>query len=685
MMVRIFFYLLAGSRRCRPGLAILLASIFSMSGCSTAPAPWEPPRIPPAAPSVSAPESVPEDIQPRELIEPVTTAPSIPTTGRRPGFELGWLVAAPEYLSASDLVTSAVEHNVTHVQIGGTVLQAIDDLILDANKGEFVRQLARQLDARGIDTLVWSRELHLESKTFRYLATDPLVAARQAAYRTALQTIPEIDGVVLSFDGAWLEPWNSQAPAGFAHIPVPDRIRFIIEMVKPVIVDEMGKRLYIFVNASRLDAIDWIAEAVNAYPVDSFPLIFPLNLPYGAMVGPLNPYLNELAARPRLILCDLAGGAFGGPRFVVSLGGELGRYIRDMERENWRGIATPVHLAAGSVYNSLNTINLLTLTQLAQNPNVVPVVPWSDWIQRTYGAAPMTREGQTLRRIYELSYTWACKMAYVKQFFPFADQGDLPTVDQLRQRLTERWGDRLGQGYQYIYRDLREPKKQTLLDITQEAYEALSGLEQAIQELENIRDHLHPMEYEDLNRRLTHQRRMAEALFYAKQTFWGLDWWRRTKDEDEALCMEANLQRLERLAVEWEQHTGGQRLPGDPTRIREWVSAIRREFPRVLFGARERNWNKIQNVIIRQTGPSSAEVQWTSAWPSTSRIFVTTRLPIFDRMQPVSEFSATRHQIPLDHLQPGEWYYIKLQCIFEKGEVTNSGEFRFQLEAQPVM
>jgi len=276
-------------------------------------------------------------------------------------------------------------------------------------------------------------------------------------------------------------------------------------------------------------------------------------------------------------------------------------------------------------------------------------------------------------------------MAYVKQFFPFADQGDLPTVDQLRQRLTERWGDRLGQGYQYIYRDLREPKKQTLLDITQEAYEALSGLEQAIQELENIRDHLHPMEYEDLNRRLTHQRRMAEALFYAKQTFWGLDWWRRTKDEDEALCMEANLQRLERLAVEWEQHTGGQRLPGDPTRIREWVSAIRREFPRVLFGARERNWNKIQNVIIRQTGPSSAEVQWTSAWPSTSRIFVTTRLPIFDRMQPVSEFSATRHQIPLDHLQPGEWYYIKLQCISEKGEVTNSGEFRFQLEAQPVM
>lgn len=687
MMIRTASYPAGAGWRLLAGLVIPWLGFCLLTGCASAPAPWQPPVIvpgrQPAAPQAAAPGV--ENIEPRELIEPAPPVPPIARPMSRPAFEAGWLVASRDRFSAEDLLAAAAGDRVTQVQVGGTVLQAVDDLILDSGTGDFVRQLARQLDAQGIDTLVWSRELHVESKNFRFLVTDPLVAARQAAYRTALTTIPELDGVVLSFDGALLEPWNAEIPSGFAGVSMPDRIRFIIDMVKPVIVDEMGKRLCLYVNASSLTAIDWITEALSAYPADSFTLIMPLNLPQGTLVGPVNPYLGELAARPRLVLGDLAGGVFGGPRFLVSLGGELGRYYRDLSQNNWRGLVTPVHLAAGPVYNSLNAVNLEPLALLARNPETVPAVPWNDWIQNTYGAAPMTREGQTLRKIYESSYGWACKMAYVKQCFLFADQGDLPLPGQVDRRLAEKWEQRLGQGYQYAFRELRAPRKQTLLDISQEAYEAVSGLEQALQDLENIRDTLHPMEYEDLNRRLTHERRMAEVMFHAKQTYWGLPFWQQTKDEDEALCLEANLQRLEQLADEIERNYGGEILPGNPGRIREWVSAIRHGFPRVLFGARERNWNKIQNVVIRQTGPSGAEVQWTSAGPSTSRIFVTTHLPVYDRMQPVSEFAATRHQISLDNLQPGEWYYVKIQCTSEKGEVTNSGEFRFQLEAQPVM
>ncbi|MFB3786045.1 MAG: fibronectin type III domain-containing protein [bacterium] len=693
MMIRTSSIPAGGWLRRLAGLIIPWMGFCLLTGCASAPAPWEPPVIvpgqPPAGaasrPQTSTPVPGVENIEPQELIEPAQPVSPIAHPLSHAAFEVGWLVGSRDRFSAEDLLGAAAEGQVTQVQVGGDVLQAVDDLILDSSQGDFVRQLARQLDAQGIDTLVWSRELHLESKNFRFLITDPLVAARQAAYRTALTAIPEIDGVVLSFDGALLEPWNAEIPSGFTNTAMPDRIRFIIDMVKPVIVDEMGKRLFLYVNASSLQAIDWITEALSAYPADSFTLVLPLNLPQGAMVGPVNPYLDELAARPRMILCDLAGGVFGGPRFLVSLGGELGRYNSGLGRENWRGMVTPVHLAAGAVYNSLNAVNLLALAELARNPETIPAVPWTDWIQRTYGAAPMTREGQTLRKIYESSYLWACKLAFVKQCFLFADQGDLPLPGQVNRRLAEKWEQRLGQGYQYACRELRAPRKQTLLDITQEAYEAMNGLEQALQDLENIRNNLHPMEYEDLNRRLVHERRMAEVMYYAKQTYWGLQLWESTKDEDEALCLEANLQRLERLADEIERNYGGEVRPGDPGRIREWVSVIRHSFPRVLFGARERNWNKIQNVVIRQTGPSGAEVQWTSAWPSTSRIFVTTQLPVYDRMQPVSEFAATRHQIPLENLQPGVWYYIKIQCTSEKGEVTNSGEFRVQLEAQPVM
>ncbi|MGC9327436.1 MAG: hypothetical protein ACP5I1_07360, partial [Candidatus Hinthialibacter sp.] len=166
---------------------------------------------------------------------------------------------------------------------------------------------------------------------------------------------------------------------------------------------------------------------------------------------------------------------------------------------------------------------------------------------------------------------------------------------------------------------------------------------------------------------------------------WGFEYWKKTRDEKEALCLEAHLQKLEHLADVWEERYPQDLNPGNSDLIRSWVKRIRQKFPRVILGWKERRWNQIKEVDIHQTGPDSVEVQWKSSQPASAKVFVADQLPIFERMTSVSSYPATEHKARVTNLKPGGIIYLKIQVQSEDGQITNSGVFPFQLESPPVM
>ena len=60
--------------------------------------------------------------------------------------------------------------------------------------------------------VVWSHEFNNVGLTVCFDPADPVWNERRQAYRSALQAIPTIDGVVLMFGSATLEPWYGWAP-----------------------------------------------------------------------------------------------------------------------------------------------------------------------------------------------------------------------------------------------------------------------------------------------------------------------------------------------------------------------------------------------------------------------------------------------------------------------------------------
>ncbi len=619
--------------------------------------------------------------QSQELITPVDIPDPKPLQPEGLENEAGWILTSRSQETVSAILRKADSLGVTHVQFGGDVLVSVDDLILDDEVRQFVEQAVKPLDAQGIDTLVWSRELNLEGETFRFKISAPLVAARQAAYRTALRNIPQLDGVVLVFSGARLEAWNAAIPANSPSLTVPDRLRFIIDIVRSVVVEELGKQLLIRADAKTPEQLEWIVRALESYGKE-VDVSIPITLSGGALVGPLNPILGRLSKHRLLVEYDLAGTAFGGPVLLVLCGDELARRRMAIQSHRILGGAAAVQSGDRMIFDTPNELNFSVLSKIGAG-HILDMEPlWIEWIERRYGLLPTSREGQTLLRIARSSFDCARRMTFAKNLIPVMPQGTLLAMDEWPPE--ERFMS-LKNGYEYIANELAVPGKQTLLDLAQESFEALNLLDNALENLPLLRNRIEPVKYEDLERRLTFQRQMAEILFYTKQAYWGFRFWKRTGDEDEALCLESHLQRLEGFADTVEQTYGANATPGNPARIRAFAASIRSQFPRVILGAKDRTWNRLRTIAYHQTGPSSLELRWTSERPAFSRIFLSTRLPVFERMLTASHAPETDHYAIINGLEPGTTYFIKIQCTAGSGEVTNSGEFLFRLETPSLM
>ena len=108
---------------------------------------------------------------------------------------------------------------------------------------------------------------------------------------------------------------------------------------------------------------------------------------------------------------------------------------------------------------------------------------------------------------------------------------------------------------------------------------------------------------------------------------------------------EASLKNLDQLALEIDSEFGNKAIPAKAEQVRAFTGAIRQKFPKVLFGEKERTWNKIKDITVRQSGPQSAEVSWKSEQLSSSTLFMTNSLPLFDQMIPVSKDPQDEHKV----------------------------------------
>jgi hypothetical protein len=678
-----------------PVIGLFLAISLVFSGCSStpsflggSPATYIPHQetIAQEGPSADIPlqptetESTTQD---SSIVQSGSTQPTEPAPPIGPN---GWVITSFDPAEIYSILQAAPKFGVSHIQLGGTIVQSIDDIILNPQKREFARDVATQLDEQGINTYVWSRELNLEGTTFRFHWNTPLVSARQAAYRYALQEVPQIDGVVLSFSDALLQPWDATIPSGYPQLGPAERFRFVIDMVKAVVVDEFKKKLILRFDVESVEQKIWLAQALDQYPVESMDVIVPVPILRNWSQSAFQTVENSLARHHNYLEFDMLGEGVASPSMLYCLVDEIHGLYSELMGMNVLGGVGIVQGNGFSILDTPNEANVFALYHTFRGKPILAEQIWDGWVQRRYGIFPTSKEGQIVKTILKDSVDIQRKIYLSNGMLIPVEEGDLPVLpDTLALNLPKDRSGLLQDSYMHLAGKLQNPDEQMLVDLAQESHEVIESNRILKERLSTVIGSLRPEDFDQISRVLTLQDFAARTCMYIKQCYLGHRVWQSTKSETEAIYLEGHLQALESLADRIQIELGEENAAVSAAQIRDFVSDIRSSFPRLLYGEKLRSWNRIYDIHVYQTSAQAVEIRWKTDLPSTTTIFSTFELPIFDLVIPVSDFPLKEHRALLEGLDPKKEYVFRIQCTDNSGKAVNSGFIPFQLEGIPAL
>ncbi len=648
-------------------ILVIIIIFASCSGTPKRPGSGEPAPTPTPTPQQEQPVGAGE-------IEP-TPAPT-PTPEPVSKVNLGWILSRSDRAAIQQFTERASYYNIDQIHLTGEFLHTIDELIYDFDKQEIVQTIAENLEQQGIDLYLWSHELNLPNNTFMFMQSDPLVAARKAAYNNVLKQIPEIDGVVLVMEGAPVAPWDAVIPPLHPQRSNSERIQFVIEMIRDTVEFDQGKDFCVKTSQWNSEHNQWIAQALEGIPPEQSKILSSADYPQEAILS-LSQYTH-------LAEINLAAEPFGGPKFLYSKIGDIRSMNEDIQNERFGGSIAWVQSKYGNPFQNPNQINLGAFSKLKDEETGLGPTIWDEWLQNQYSIDWRSREGVSLQHIYKDSSDWGSRIYFANGVIPITRNGGVPESMEQVQTILDSF-PRDHPRYARIKRELAAENKQFLVDLAQESFEAQEWIQDAMDELNNLKSILASQTFNEFYDPMRHQLRVARVFHYLKQCIWGFEYWKQTRDPYEALHLEAHLRRLRELSLQMEEEFGPTVEPGNPEMILSFIESVRSQFPRVIFGQREREWNRLRDIIIRQTGASRVEVSWTSDEPSLSKIFITQSLPSYNRFEEISTNYSNQHRSVIDGMEPGQTYYFKIQCENENGQITNSGDYRVYFEMEPMM
>ena len=523
--------------------------------------------------------------------------------------------------------------------------------------------LKKSYKQENLKVYVWSRELNLGDGLFRFDPTDPFYAARQAAYRNVLKLLPEIDGFILQFADAQSPPWSAVADPTIAPPGPIDRIRIVIEMIQRVVVDEMGKTLWVRVGDEGPQAIEWLAAALRQMEAQDIGVILTQPTWLGAEYNRQSWIAQTFEGRKVILEADAAINQWGGANTIISFAEPLNELRGFREKFDFQGYACTIDTQDTLVFDSPNRSNLVLLNQ----GEVSSDVALQEWIEKEYKFSPVTKEGILLRNLFMQSWRVAKKIAAVQGNDTFSLQWDPDAPPSFNNQR------------------LNAPIQLTLYDIAQESYDALSTLESTLAQLQEIQFTLPFTQLSSLEQRVKNQIELAKLLHYAKQCYWGYQFWRYTRNEQEALYLEGHLRTLQQLANNTPQVFMLDKERIDAGAILMFISNIRSRFPRVLFGSKDRVWTKISGVQIRQSASNSIEVLWNTAEPTVGRCHVVSKTPpLWEKSAESSLLPETEHRVVIENLQPGQTYEISITVTALNGLTINTKDHVFSLDDEVV-
>ncbi len=627
-------------------LVPVMAAIVLLTACSSTP---QRPDIrqPSALETDPAAQEPSPSIPPSRLDEDADTPPAEVAAVDR--FQKGVVLNRVHPQSMRELTGQSGFQSVDMVVLKDQNMRSVDMLLYNPDQLQNLRGAVQTATNHNTNIFLWTRELSVEGSMFVFEPDAPSTAARQTAYRNLMRRVPDLDGIVLSFDDAPLPPWEA-ATVQSRQITSAGRIAFVVKMIQQVVVDEFGKQLIVNIPSSKPET-DFVVKAIQSLR-DSRIAVLTSSKPNRAV----HLFQTDL---PVYWLADLTGDYKQAPFYAFSQ--DIKTSFRAVNREDYAGVLVDVAQADDAyIWSSVNGVNWKAFVNWSPGMKWIDAF-WDDWMQDTLSVMPVSDEGRMLRRMLEEGTRHSLEEDPVEKLRTV-------TVD----------ADVSPETVRYLKLKLNNPDTQLLIDTAQDHFEIVEWCRRSLSQAEeSLKSVMRPKIYENLISSIQILQDQTTIRHYTLQSQLGFLLWKQTKDEREALHLEAHLQKLEALLQPEQSGVAS----AQREKAASLLSEIRGQFPHVLLGEEPRKWNRISGIRMQQVDADEVVLYWQTDMPSHSRVFVSESPIVFNRVIHGDERNVIYHQAVVSGLTPDRQYWVKIQCINADDEVTNSGEIPILLES----
>jgi purple acid phosphatase-like protein len=567
----------------------------------------------------------------------------------------GWQLFSANKARVMKNLELAKMHGVSEIRLSHGIIVNIDTINNNPDRAALINGICDFCDKNNMQTYVWAKELNIgKAKVTQDLNPNgggkAMWAKRQAAYENAFITCPKLDGVVLQFGSCPTEIWYMLPISWYNLTTMPSgQLELTINQVQKV-CKKYGKKIDIRTfNHSPLEQgfmynalqkVRGYRAMVKEVPQDWQPYY------------PFNYLIGNCGDNKCTVEFDLSAEYWGHNRIPFVMTDYLSWRMKEYSKRGISGVVVRIERGGVNVLDSINAVNIYSMTRLVKDADTDPDVILDDWIKQEYNIIKDTPENKSLKKAYRYSFIASCKMFYVLNQWALEKRSSIP--ESVRSKCligknSPQWdGD-----YTREWLSLCNPNKEILNRIWQEKTEAVELAEKALAELVKVKEALPDKEYHKLKQgyeKLVYYtkiwRCVADAVFRVKANI---------NDEISQAILAGDFEELQRLKKE----TGGNFPLARGKQIDAFCNDLKKYLKDQKKTARP-DINILSNIKISATKDGKA-VTWQSKKPGTSLVEWGTKRPIYDHVVNEQYHGENDHSVILKNLQPGTSYFFRVK------------------------
>jgi len=602
----------------------------------------------------------------------------------------GWMLLDRDAEKVAEAIDRAATLGVNHIQLSHSLLDEIDQLLdgsVDASERAVILNAAiDQAHGYGMKVYAWCHELSEVTPGICYDPDDPVWDERAKAYRDGLAILPNLDGIVLMFGSAPIPPWATVCSCEWCVENYPDdplerpdhddRLQIITEKIGQVVVNELGREMFIRTFVHEPNEIEWHSSGLAAVKDIAFTGMHKGPVQDWQPYNPHHPCQGNVGPHPSILELDVAGEYYG--KSILPFAAPGYYWFRLNHSANNKGIGAVLRVERGSnrALDTPNEINIYAISRLVADPSTTLDDIWNEFLKNFYGVAA-NAVGQTeLKRILASTFPIRRKSHYVLGIWALEKSSDIPSslsFDQFNGRgKMPKWDA----DWQSRYDKLETPDKATLLNIWQEGTEAVILADEARSALPALEELLSTEAFVDLTRRFAHQYFAARAWRSIKMLMWSHRYYAKNQGSTEAPAwIKGAHDELKAVKVEMEAAGLADVSICSPSRIQSFIDNSIRALVEGIDGQLpEVGFSPIAIERVNQT-----EVRLSFSVYRDLRVSLDYGLEIPDYGQTVDVgllMTGDKKTLTLSGLSPDERYVFRLRTE-ENGMTIEGGDFWF--------